>query len=261
MALFFKNLFVNHGAEASLKFSPLDSDYKKRLLDLHDALLSSSASWQSSFNSIAEEALSECNSVNPPLETMSVGDIACPLGEEEELVYITDLLVSAGFTNNELVTRAHAFSLEHGLNPSIFARLESHYERMPKRNTSSRCNGSSMPLNALSRRMLYDVVDEILSRKLIEPTFQLGLRQAKPLVQFLCTGKQLLEQVWAHINYYRYVPCDSEEDSLDSLASRELMKDAGWLYSPSDVQAVETELERLICGDLIRELVHEYIRG
>lgn len=247
--------------EASLKFSPLDSDYKKRLLDLHEALLSSSASRQSSFNSIAEEALSECNGANLPLETLSMGDIACPLGAEEELLYIRDLLASAGFTNNELVTRAHAFSVEHGLNPSIFARLESHYEKMSKRKTSSRHNGCSTPLNALSRRILYDVIDEILSRKLIEPTFQLGLRQAKPFVPFLYAGKQLLEQVWANISYYRYVPCDCEEDGLDSLASRELMTDAGWLHSPSDMQAVATELERLICGDLIREVVHEYVRG
>eukprot|EP00250_Pteridium_aquilinum_P018169 c23976_g1_i2 orf=444-3443(-) len=246
-------------SEASLGFSPLDVDYKKRLLDLQGSFLSSSTSRQNSFNSITEEASFECNGANQSFEMLSMCDIACPPGAEEELVYIRDLLAFTGFNNNEVI-RTHAFSAEHGLNPNIFQRLESYYEKMSKKNTSSRRGDYSTPLNFLTRRMLFDVVDEILSWKLREPNFKLGPRQAKASVHVLYTGKQVLEHVWVHLRDNCYMPCDSEEEGLDGLASKDLMKDVGWTHSQADMQAVAMELERLICGDLIREVVHEYVR-
>ncbi|KAI5070352.1 hypothetical protein GOP47_0014695 [Adiantum capillus-veneris] len=235
--------------EASLmRFSPLELDYKKRLLDLQGALFSSSMTLpQSSF----KDTLCDDKGLENPLETLSMQGIACACGTEDELVYIRDLLAFAGFTSNECA-KAHAFSREHAFNPSLFQKMESYY-------ASIKGMTSHEPQNLLSRRMLFDVADEILLRKLGEPTWQLGpIKQEKLGFYVAHTGKEILEQIWAHVYEHRYMPCEySEVDSLDALALKDLTKDDSWMLSQTDMEAVALELEKSVCGDLIREMTQE----
>ncbi|MCO5603969.1 hypothetical protein L7F22_058126 [Adiantum nelumboides] len=236
--------------EASLlRFSPFELDYKKRLLDMQGALVSSSTTLQQSpFKSVSKDTM--CDGKDP-LEPLSVCGIASTCGADDELIYIRDLLAFAGFTNYE-DGKVQAFNTKNGFNPSVFEKMENYYASIK----GTICHA---PLDSCSRRMIFDVVDEILLRKLGEPPWQLGpIKQEKLGFYVAHTCKEILEQIWAQVCDHRYVPSESSEvDSLDALVLKDLVNDDSWMHSQADLEAVALDLEKLVCGDLIREMTHE----
>ncbi|MCO5554835.1 hypothetical protein L7F22_008370 [Adiantum nelumboides] len=244
-------LSVSACHEASLlRFSPFELDYKKRLLDLQGALVSSSTtSQQNPFKSVSKDTM--CDDKDS-METLSVCGIASTCGTDDELIYIRDLLAFAGFTNYYEDGKAQAFNTKNGFKPSLFEKMENYYASI---------NGTicHTPLNSCSRRMIFDVVDEILVRKLGEPPWQLGpIKQEKLGFYVAHTCKEILEQIWVQVCDHRYVPSEySEVDSLDALVLKDLVKNDSWMHSQADLEAVAQDLEKLVCGDLIREMTHE----
>eukprot|EP00250_Pteridium_aquilinum_P009684 c18858_g2_i1 orf=405-3590(+) len=233
----------------------LESEYKELPRNLQAAFFSQPSSRHSSFDSSADELLNAWNLPEAHLETFGLCDATCTFGSAEELAYIMHVLSLSGLNMNGLIM-AHSLSSEHGLNPSIFGRLEAYYA---KRGTSAGGDNGQTPLDVSSRRLLFDVVGEVVASTLKKRLLQPWTKSIEQKV-LLCTGKQLLEQIFAHIRHHRFVPSETEEEVLEDMASKDLMREAPWMPTQRDIQSVVTDLERFLCGDLIREMVHECVR-
>lgn len=248
-----REMDCNH--ELTYGLSHLKSDYKDLPRNLHAEFFSQPSSCHSSFDSLPDESLNAWNLPEAHPQSYGLSDVACTFESEEEMTYIIHVLNLSGLNMNGLIM-AHSLSSEHGLNPSIFGRLEAYYENRSKRDV--KYNGLT-PLNLSSRRLLFDIVNEVVASTLKKRLLQPWAKSSNQKI-YLCTGKQLLEQIFAHISYHRFVPSEVEEEVLEDMASKDLMREAPWVHSQCDKQSVVIELERLLCGDLIREIVHECVR-
>ncbi|KAH7421230.1 hypothetical protein KP509_13G047000 [Ceratopteris richardii] len=192
-------------------------------------------------------------------QSLGLHDIQCPAGaSEEELTYIFHILCLSGISVNGLVM-AHSLSSEHGLNRSLFERLEFYYNNKSGREACAVKENGEGPLNPLCRRLLFDIVDEVIAsavKKRLLQSWTLASNQRL----LLCTGKQLVEQILVHLNYHRFVSSQAEDEALEDIASKDLLKETPWIYSQSDADSVIIDLERMLCGELIRELVHDLRR-
>ncbi|KAI5065912.1 hypothetical protein GOP47_0018536 [Adiantum capillus-veneris] len=236
----------------------LDSDCNEQTRNLHGAFFSQPSSPHSSFDSSLDESLDTWTLCEAHFESVNLCGVACPSGSEEEFTYIMHVLSLSGLSVNGLVM-AESLSVEHGLNQAIFGRLEAYYDNRFSKEVSVAKNGGQASLNSSNRRLLFDVVDEVIASACKK-------RQLQPWVMsrnqgvLVCTGKQLLEQIFAHINCHQSMPSGVEEEALEDMASKEMMKEAPWVHSQSHVESVVIELERLLSGDIIRELVHDLRR-
>ncbi|KAH7445797.1 hypothetical protein KP509_01G024800 [Ceratopteris richardii] len=188
-------------------------------------------------------------------DTLTVSGIPCACETEAELSYARDVLAFSGFTDREVV-KDFTFSNEHGLNPSLFEKMEDYYS------VALEVKNRHAPLSPVQRRLLFDVIDEILLIRLAESGVESKLLHQNRLVpQAPCTGKQLLEHIWLILNDKGDVPRDfSEEESLDALALKDITEDTSWMQTQLEVQAIALEIEKLICSDLIWETAHEIKR-
>eukprot|EP00249_Psilotum_nudum_P005265 c18718_g1_i1 orf=2035-3942(+) len=197
--------------------------------------------------------------VRQPSECFSVHDIACPDEREADLVYIRDILVLSGFTRNGTAA-VKSFSSDHGLDPSIFTKLEQKYHKKNDLNLwSLNGKGKPSPLDALDRRLLFDIVDEIMIRKIgVQGNWYPWSRPCKPSNCVMRTGKQLLEQIWGRVNKYSFLYKEPHEDTLEDLAAKNLLEAGPLLHAPSDVETIGWNLEQKIFNALIEEAILDF---
>lgn len=229
-------------------------DYKDFRPILHVELLSQPSLCDGSFDCLVDKSLNTRNLPEAVLESHRPWQAACISGTEEELTYIMRVLSLSGLNMNELIL-AHSLSSEHGLSPSVFGSLEAYYQNRSKGGIE---DDVVPPLSTSSRRLLFDVVDEVVASTMKRRTllpWAYGKSSNRKVV--LCTGKQLLDEILAHISYHRYVPCEAGEEFLEDMASKDLMREAPWVPLHSDTRNVVTELEWRLCDSLIREIVCE----
>ena len=179
----------------------------------------------------------------------NVWGVEIPLGRHEEFTYIKDILAFAGFSKHENVMK-YAFSKEHknGLDPTIFMNLEEAYQRL----------SSNLFLDSKARRLLFDVVGEIVSIQL--KACEIPWLNAQC---FYMTGNKLLEHIWVHLSLCHFfnISSQSREDiNLDTCIANEVFSKDNVSWVHTDMQSIANELEILISDDLIHEIVHDCMR-
>lgn len=169
-------------------------------------------------------------------ESNSNGSIAAASSEQElEYQYITTILNRTGIQRETITNLQHFqwFSSTHPLNPSIFHRLELYPDikdnKFPQKNQLGPC---------CNRRLLFDLLDQVLSEILIKSNSHRGLL--------------LLDTVWNRVRSFPRAKCEVLED-IDGLIE---MKDV------MDKVKEEEEGERLVAdieGKVLDMLVNETI--
>ncbi|MCO5607577.1 hypothetical protein L7F22_061774 [Adiantum nelumboides] len=251
-----ENEFKCHDFKGGLP--DLETDCKEQSRNLHGAFFLQSSSRQSSFEPLLDESVDTWNLLEAQLELVGLSDVARPSGSEEEFTYIMHVLSLSGLIVNGLVMAPSLFS-EHGINQSIFGRLEAYYSNRLSKGVSLVKDGGQSSLNSCSRRLLFDVVDEVVTSALKKCLLQPWTMACNQRV-LVCTGKQLVERIFARTSYHRFLPSGVEEEALEDMALKELIKETPWVHSQCDLESVVLELERLLCGDVIRELFHDLRR-
>ncbi|KAK7343650.1 hypothetical protein VNO77_12559 [Canavalia gladiata] len=158
--------------------------------------------------------------------------------EGPEYQYITTILNRTGVHKTTSIPHLHFqwFSPTHPLDPSVFHRLE-HYPTsdsfvsFPENNKDCIFSKKHHLGPRCNRRLLFDLVDELLSEVLARP---------------MCYRGVLLETVWKRVRSFPRAKCEVLED-IDGLIEIENMKEE------KEEEGLVAEIE----GNIWETLVHE----
>lgn len=177
--------------------------------------------------------------------------------------YITRILARTGIANTSHVSFTNWFSPSQPLDPSIFHRLEiSSYVNNITNNNNINLSESQFRLRC-NRKLLFDIVDEILV-DILRPYINL-----KPWIntKFSSTcnnvnsnyigmqGSELIDRLCSRIQRFPCTDCQVLED-IDALIDKDLprqMKIEGEIAFEEEGEALVMEIER----DIVDTLVHE----
>ncbi|CAI8604555.1 unnamed protein product [Vicia faba] len=168
-------------------------------------------------------------------ESKSNGSIAA-VGEDQEpeYQYITTVLNRTGIHREPITNLQHFqwFSSTHPLDPSIFHRLELYPNNKDNEFTQKNHLG---PL--CNRRLLFDLLDEVLSEILTKPNSYRGLL--------------LVDTVWNKVRSFPRAKCEVLED-IDGLIE---MKDLMDKMKEEEGEKLVAEIERKVLEMLVNETI------
>lgn len=202
----------------------------------------------------------------PNFECLDVEGIAFPKGKEASLLYVRNLLVSAGFNNDNILETTRWSHPSHPIDPQVFDQLEDYYndaqENNPCMKTSNGSQGCKKPklaLEVVNRKLLFDLVNEILGKKL-KPFLDSRpwIKPAKLSCRYMSTGKKLLQEVWDEISRSPEVDCKILED-VEALISKDMHSKTPWAPDNKAIEKVGFEVEHLIFEDLLQEFVFDLL--
>ncbi|XP_048327926.2 protein LONGIFOLIA 1 [Ziziphus jujuba] len=179
-------------------------------------------------------------------------------------IYILDILSASGLLRNlDLgLTNIQSQPSDKLINPSLFLELE-----QIKESTQILCNEEAsktllqpIPVQKTKRKLVFDVVNEIVVRKLVvQDSFKqwfspekLGGRKPRgqQLLRELCSEVDRLQSNNSNRNQ------DDEDDNLGSILCEDMMHWLlNWTECSSEIPALVLDIERLIFKDLITEVV------
>lgn len=174
-------------------------------------------------------------------------------GKNPDHIYISDILSASTLLGylDSCLTNIQLKNLDFVINPKLFFTLERvkastellHEEIGNKNTLQLKYN------QAIHRKLVFDVVNEILSHKLVA---QSSFRQClvlKPRGQHLL-GKLCLEV--DHLQDHDHSSLVDEDDNMRSIIPEDLMD---WSLCDSEIPQMVLDIERLIFKDLISEVV------
>lgn len=202
----------------------------------------------------------------PNFESLDVEDIAFPKGKETSLLYVRNLLVSAGFNNDNILETTSWSYPSHPIDPQVFDQLEDYYNDaqennpcMKTSNGSQGCEKSKLTLDVVNRKLLFELVNEILGKKLkLFLDARPWLKPAKLNCRYMSTGKKLLQEVWDEISRSPEVDCKTLED-VEALISKDMCSKASWAPDNEAIEKVGFEVEKLIFDQFLQELVFDLL--
>ncbi|KAL6551614.1 protein of unknown function (DUF4378) [Orobanche gracilis] len=167
--------------------------------------------------------------------------------------YINKILLTSGLLkdSNFISTIDQLISPSHLINPDMFHVLEQSEEMMEGVNGQvSGKNERAQWNKKIQRKNVFDVVDELLVRKVTSARLTSGNRRASP--------QGLLKEVYLEMDRLcRIQECnlDNEEDGMIRLLNADMMYQDDWVNYSGEVPALGLDIERLIFKDLINEVV------
>lgn len=188
------------------------------------------------------------------VESLSVDHIICPDESKSDLIYVRDILCFAGFRSHRVVAFTAWYSPTHPINPDIYNQLEKYYSNMKltARNPTQKLSSQ--------RRLLFDLVDEILCKK-VKPFLNIRpwVNPKKLYRCYKCTGEQLLEELWSEICSFPRADCNIVED-VNALVNRDLANIEECLVaSHEDIEKIGFEVEQHVFDSLIEEAVADFV--
>lgn len=179
--------------------------------------------------------------------------------EDQAEAYIRDLLVASGLYDgfsDKCMSRWD--TLSKPISKSVFDKVEKSSTRTSKENgtTTEDENGKK-----LDHKLLFDLLNETLATVLGQGVTTSGFRRkiiGSSMLQSLC-GRKLLDCVWEIISEYLYPLNDKSYYSLDSMVSRNLGSISWSCLIDDEVTDLGKNMESLIIGDLIDEVVKDMV--
>ncbi|KAF3444876.1 hypothetical protein FNV43_RR14569 [Rhamnella rubrinervis] len=175
-------------------------------------------------------------------------------------MYIVDVMSASGLLRNldsGLMIQFHPS--DHLINPNLFLELEK-----IKATTQFSYNGHTSkripqpkPDHKIQRKLLFDVVNELLVRKLmVQDSFNQWISPDKRKPR----GHQLLRELFSEVDRLQgnnsSSKLDNEDDSLGSIICEDMVHwSLNWTECDSEIPEVVLDIERLIFKDLITEVV------
>ncbi|XP_020532762.1 uncharacterized protein LOC105628569 isoform X2 [Jatropha curcas] len=170
--------------------------------------------------------------------------------EDKIEVYIRDLLVASGFYDGSCEKCLSRWDpLAKPISNSVFENVEESYKKLAKEIES----------NTKEHKMLYDLLNEALSTVLGPPVTMSRFRRKLMSSSILppLHGRRLLNCVMEIIRANLNSPEDKSYHSLDSMVARHLGSTPWSGLIDDEVNGVGKEIECMIVGDLIKEIVND----
>lgn len=174
---------------------------------------------------------------NPQLESFSKPDHK----------YISDILSASALNLDSGLTNIQLQNLNYVINPKMFFTLEK-VKALDDENASEKT--PQMKYNqVIHRKLVFDVVNEIVSQKLVVPySFKQCLvpqPRGQHLLRKLCSVVDRLQD-------HDYGSLVDEDDNMRNILPEDLMD---WLGCESEIPRMVLDIERLIFKDLITQVV------
>ncbi|KAG4395788.1 hypothetical protein JHK82_052328 [Glycine max] len=174
--------------------------------------------------------------------------------------YISEILLASGLLSSQSSSQVF-HSSSYPINPNLFLALEQIKTNMTCFNIE--CNAKKIAaLNSpeqIQRKLIFDVVNDILAQKIILESFTLWCQPNQPAGRKL-RGQLLLDELCTEIDKLQHkntnANLNDEDENLTSLLWEELMHcPTIYTNSYSEIPNVVLDIERLIFKDLITEVV------
>ncbi|CDP02327.1 unnamed protein product [Coffea canephora] len=168
--------------------------------------------------------------------------------------YITKILLASGLLEDicTVSTDIQLHSSGYLINPDLFHVLEQTEENTMSANEEHRRSNAPLKLDQkIHRKLVFDIVNEILIRKLApESSFMQRKRNR--------TGKELLRELYSEVDHIQAkTDCslDNADETTCILYMDMMQQRDDWADYPSVIPAVVLDMERLIFKDLITEVI------
>ncbi|XP_027073205.1 protein LONGIFOLIA 1 [Coffea arabica] len=168
--------------------------------------------------------------------------------------YITKILLASGLLEDicTVSTDIQLHSSGYLINPDLFHVLEQTEENTMSANEEHRRSNAPLKLDQkIHRKLVFDIVNEILIRKLApESSFMQRKRNG--------TGKELLRELYSEVDHIQAkTDCslDNADETTCILYMDMMQQRDDWADYPSLIPAVVLDMERLIFKDLITEVI------
>lgn len=187
--------------------------------------------------------------------------------------YISEILLASGLLLRDLDSGLTTFQLHpsgHPINPELFFVLE-------QTKTSSSSSSSKSNTNLVSsskaagtggkekfdRKLIFDVVNEILVRKLglVGASLEPWVKKSRNLVRKTTNAQKLLKELCSEVEELEEGTTkkkseEEEEDSLKSVLWEDVMKRSeSWTEFDEEIAGIALDVERLVFKDLVSEVV------
>ncbi|KAK6154041.1 hypothetical protein DH2020_013680 [Rehmannia glutinosa] len=176
--------------------------------------------------------------------------------EDQTEAYIRDLLVAAGLYDGTFSQSLSKWDpLGKPISTQVFEEVEETYKENAK--NDERCRKDQG--EKVNHKLILDLLNEVLPAILREPANMSSNIMGKaigPVHKPPC-GRKLLSHVWNIIRAYVHPPADRSYYGLDDMLARDLMSTTWSRQMDDDVNALGRDIECLIIGDLIQEMVKD----
>ncbi|XP_051141377.1 protein LONGIFOLIA 2-like [Andrographis paniculata] len=175
-------------------------------------------------------------------------------GQNPDHVYINKVLLTSGLLKNSsfISTTEQLVSSSHLINPDMFHVIEQSEEALGNfHGEVIDKNEKTTSDKKIQRRIIFDMVDEILVRKINSGRFAGGKKTTSPQL--------LLDEIYTEMDYVSQISncnLDNAEDEITRLLIADMKyQSEDWADYRGEVPAVVLAIERLIFKDLINEVV------
>lgn len=178
--------------------------------------------------------------------------------KESEMLYVKNILVASGFTEDGSAALTWWYAPGQPLNPCLFQKIESSSFDQEKdigehNQAASKISKQGKEMfNVLRRRLLFDHASEVLSN-VLGPHFnrRLWLSSPKPTLR-APTGQDLVKLVWSRV-WCSLCSHSGSQETLENLVTKDLGKGGDWLDLGAEIEAAGLDVEKAILDDLIEE--------
>ncbi|GKD46968.1 protein longifolia 1 [Tanacetum coccineum] len=179
--------------------------------------------------------------------------------------YIFEILLASGLLLRVLGSSLTTFEFHssgHPINPELFLVLEqTKFSNLPKQEP---LNKKLLNKEKFHRKLIFDIVNEVLAKKLALVVPSLKTFSSKPfkLANKTLNGQKLLRDLCMEIEELlqvkkkKDVSLHEEDDGLKTILwEEELNRAESWTDYDGELPVIALELERLIFEDLVNEIV------
>ncbi|KAK6924575.1 protein of unknown function DUF4378 [Dillenia turbinata] len=172
--------------------------------------------------------------------------------EDQAKTYIRNLLVASGLYNGSVdVSISRLDSLTKPISSCIYEEVEESYRKSYKGKDDR---------GEADHKLLLDLLNEALSATL-GPHLPLPISKLRWVIGLSTLsppkGKKLLDLVWQKVRVHLYPPTDRTNHSLDNMVAHDLRSFPWSGLINEDVNSLGGEMECLIIGDLIEDVVND----
>lgn len=178
--------------------------------------------------------------------------------EDNAELFIRDLLVASGlYDGSSDISLSRWDPLAKPISMSVFEEVEKSYRKMDKEDEN--CEGGYSE-REMDHKVLFDLLNEALSIVLGPPVNCTKFR--REIMGCLALppprGRKLLDTVWEIITAYLYPQTDGA-CSIDDMVANDLNYTPWSGLVDDEVSLIGKQLETLIVGDLIRDVLKEML--
>uniref|UniRef100_A0A7N0VA60 DUF4378 domain-containing protein n=1 Tax=Kalanchoe fedtschenkoi TaxID=63787 RepID=A0A7N0VA60_KALFE len=210
------------------------------------------------------------------LHSTTFGDLAdyglpnCE-GEDQDRGYIFEILLASGFLQEvgSGLKNTQPHPSGQAMKPEIFKSLEI---KNAKRNfalnkhNSSTVSMQSMLIEKTQRKLIFDVVNEILGRKSVESSYSELSPLSSKVADINQAKQKILKDLHLKIDQLQVNQCNSSygneyEEVLRTLLLKDMQHGISGSEFQSEIYGLVLDVERLIFKDLISEIIGDASKG